>query len=100
MGQQEQAVTAVVTLLTEHGWRAAGATRVETVRMPTQQSPVFGGMGGEVATFGGRLRFERDDRRVTVGKRTTCFYRMGADGACGFRNVPTKDIATVVELAK
>ena len=52
---------------------------------------MFGGIGGEVRTFGGRIRLAKGERRVTVGPRTTCFYRMDGRQAVEFDNVPTKD---------
>lgn len=66
----------VETLLTAHGFAADGFTDSQTVRIPTVRAPVFGGIGGELATFGGRKRFARNGLKVTVGKRTTYFYRV------------------------
>jgi hypothetical protein len=67
----------IVDLLLASGFAEAGTTRVDNVRIPTTRSPVFGHgatMGGERATFGGRLRFARGKQRVTVGRYTTSFY--------------------------
>ena len=69
-------VEVMVGLLSERGFRADGFTDSQTVRIPTVRAPVFGGIGGEVATFGGRRRFKRDSLKVTVGKRTTYFYKV------------------------
>lgn len=66
----------VETLLAAHGFVADGFTDSQTVRIPTTRAPVFGGLGGELATFGGRKRFARNGLKVTVGKRTTYFYRV------------------------
>lgn len=66
----------VLTMLSAHGFAPDGFTDTQTVRIPTVRAPVFGGIGGELATFGGRKRFKRDDLKVTVGKRTTYFYRV------------------------
>lgn len=68
----------VITLLSELGYVSAGQTATETVRIPTRRAPVYGGIGGEVRTFGGRARLRVPDREcyVTVGARTTYFYRV------------------------
>ncbi len=64
----------VISALLENGWAENGRTISEQVRIPTSRSPVFGKSGGELATFGGRLRFAKENRKCTVGKRTTYFY--------------------------
>jgi hypothetical protein len=56
-----------IALLVAAGWVPAGQTQSETVRVPTSRSPVFGGIGGELHTFGGRPRFEKGHKRATVG---------------------------------
>jgi len=90
----------VIALLIAHGWQEDGTTREETVRIPTMRSPVFGGVGGELRTFGGRQRLRKGDRRVTVGPRTVCFYRCGPNGPCDFDRVPTKDVRLVCKRAQ
>lgn len=91
MSSKSPLVDEVVAMLKGRGWRVNGHTPSETVRIPTMRAPVFGGIGGEVRTFGGRIRLEKGDRRVTVGPRTTCFYRMDGRNAVEFDNVKTKD---------
>lgn len=68
----------VIEMLIKTGWIADGATREEMVRVPTFKSPLLGRGGGELRTFGGRTRFLRPgtNRKVTVGIRTTVFYRV------------------------
>lgn len=66
----------VIEMLEAHGFVADGFTDTQHVRIPTTRAPVFGGIGGELATFGGRKRFARNNLKVTVGKRTTYFYRV------------------------
>lgn len=90
-------VQTVIELLLENGWEPDGETRSETVRVPTAACPAFGKSGGELRTFGGRMRFAKGDRRVTVGKVTCCFYIYGPDGPTGFQNVPTRVLDWVRE---
>ena len=85
----------VIAELLAHGWRRAGSTRAEVVRVPTMRCPVFGGIGGERRAFGGRPRFAKGDQRCTVGKRTTCFYTMSSEGPTGFLDIPTKDLDAI-----
>ena len=67
----------MLALLGEEGFVPDGDTRTETVRVPTMRSPVFGGSGGELHSFGGRQRLRKPgtDLCVTVGPRTTFLYR-------------------------
>ena len=60
----------VLELLLQNGWVEDGTTRLQSFRTA---SPAYG--GGSVVTLGGRIRLKREDWSVTVGKRTTCFYR-------------------------
>lgn len=94
--RQEKAaarITAAAQILTAAGYVPAGETHQEAVRMGTSASPVYGGTGGEVRTFGGRARFELPgtDRRATVGTQSVSLYRVLGRKAQGFRNVPTSD---------
>lgn len=93
----EDAVNGVIELLNASGFVADGFTDSQTVRIPTVRSPVFGGIGGELATFGGRRRFKRDSLKVTVGKRTTYFYRvMGKQLDPDFgKRFDTKDLEAI-----
>jgi hypothetical protein len=91
---------AAIELLRSKGWEDAGRTASETVRIPTMKAPVFGGIGGEVRTFGGRLRLVKGEiRRVTVGPRTVNFYEMGPDGRANFHQAKTKDLEKIGQLA-
>lgn len=93
---QRPHVTALATTaLLDHGWTEAGLTRSEVVRIPTSQSPVFGGIGGELRAFGGRARFAKGERRCTVGPRLTCFYRLSAEGPTDFLRIPTTDLEAI-----
>jgi hypothetical protein len=96
MTRQEKAslrIAAAVQILTAAGYRPAGETRQETVRVGTSASPVLGGTGGELRTFGGRARFELPgtDRRATVGPQTTQLYRVIDGKAQDFVGVTTSD---------
>lgn len=74
--ETEQPIDRIIKLLLMMGFTPDGQTKIEHVRILTQKVPVFGGIGGERATFGGRQRFIRGDQRCTVGKHTICFYRI------------------------
>lgn len=86
------ALAEVVNVLTLAGWVADGTTAAETVRVPTTDSPVFGGIGGELRTFGGRERFAKGERRVTVGKRTVFFYTPIKGGLVDGKQFGTSDL--------
>jgi len=96
--EAEQSVDRLVKLLLMMGFIEDGQTKIEHVRIATQKNPVFGGIGGERATFGGRKRFVRGDQRVTVGKRTTCFYRIENGKPTEFHNYETKDYDGICEF--
>ena len=96
---------AVFDLLTSRGFVADGATRSETVRVPTSRSPVLGKSGGEVRTFGGRQRLALPGTnvRVTVGSRTVFLYRVFEPGGNieTIAHVRTHDVEELrIELAK
>lgn len=94
-------VETVIEILLANGWTRAGQTESETVRIPTMRAPVFGGIGGELRTFGGRARFARGERRrVTVGPRRICFYEVVNKKAQGFMSLPTKAIDQIKVLAQ
>lgn len=66
---------AVAAALTAAGFVPDGATPTEHVRIPTVKNPVYGGLGGKPATFGGRARYSHPSGvKATVGKVTTCVY--------------------------
>ena len=93
---QSSSMVQVVSLLLQSGFREAGTTRVEQLRIPTTRSPVSGHgrnpPGGELTTFGGRLRFSRGKQRVTVGRFTTSFYTTLEDTSRQpFQNFVTQD---------
>ena len=82
-----------IAILLAAGFQPHGETASQTVRIPTVRAPVYGGIGGELATFGGRPRFVKPGTtlRVTVGKVTTCFYDV-VDGQTKYLvNLPTRD---------
>ncbi len=93
-------VEAAARVLAEAGYTEAGTTREETVRIGTMASPIYGGSGGELRTFGGRHRFERADARATVGPQTTCLYRVVEGKPTGFVNVPTSDLDALRKLLR
>ena len=81
--------------LLQHGWEQAGRTRAETVRVPTQRSPVYGGLGGEIRTFGGRrrLRLPGTSGCATVGLHTTCLYRQERGRVSDMTRCPSKALS-------
>lgn len=71
---QRVAVTEAV-LAAGAGFIPAGTTDTETVRIPTQASPVYGATGGELRTIGGRARYTKPGTTVRAelwrqGKRS------------------------------
>lgn len=100
--RQEKAqarISAAAEILIGAGYVPAGETHQETVRVPTQASPIFGMTGGELRTFGGRARFELPgtDRRATVGPQTVSLYRVQDRKATDFTNVATADTEALAE---
>lgn len=77
LGLAPLAVERAIAVLTAAGFVPDGATREEQVRIPTSRAPVYGGIGGELRTVGGRKRFTipETDIHVTVGPTTVCIYR-------------------------
>lgn len=96
MTKTEQAKAAAIQALLDAGFAPDGETPTETVRVPTRNSPLFGKSGGELATFGGRLRFSKagTDIKATVGTRTTYLYR-SHNGISGIAHLDTKNIEGV-----
>jgi hypothetical protein len=70
-----RAMENVIQKLKELGWQENGETMKREFRMPTQKVPLYGKSGGELVTLGGRQRFKRGDYFVTVGGKTTFFYK-------------------------
>jgi hypothetical protein len=70
---------AVFDALKAAGFIEDGHTVTHHVRIGTAKNPVYGGLGGKAATFGGRQRFVRPGTQIkaTVGPRTTNFYLVG-----------------------
>lgn len=66
----------VIATLLDLGFVPAGETTEQIVRMPTMRVPVYGGLGGERRTLGGRDRYvlPGTELRATVGPRTTNVY--------------------------
>ena len=85
------AANRVATLLAESGWQPFGETKSEQVRIGTSKVPVYGGIGGEVRTFGGRQRYRKGetDLFVTLGRNSVCFYHRQDGKAIGFRTYAT-----------
>jgi hypothetical protein len=83
----------IVDLLASAGFVADGAT--ESIVMPTAGTHRCGraDVGGRVSP--GRRRFKRGEDRVTVGPRTTCFYRVVSGSARDFQNIRTKDVHAI-----
>lgn len=82
-------VQAAMAVLLDAGFVPDGTTRTDTVRVPTQASPVYGGSGGELATFGGRQRLARGMLKATVGPRTVALYRRDGAGLAGTVGIAT-----------
>ncbi len=103
----------VIKLLLENGWEEDGTTMAQSFRT---HSFAFG--GGPIARVGGRIRLKKGDNKVTVGKRTTCFFRkpenpktVPGQGRMAGRtmytfndwpmtNISTKDIEQIKEYIK
>lgn len=90
----------IVELLLSAGFIPIGTTKTEHVRISTRKCPVFGGIGGKKATFGGRQRYQHGDQRVTVGKRTVCFYRVESGKPTNFKNYDTKDYDEISDFIR
>ena len=73
------------------GWQENGQQETRSYRTTTPAFP------GSIITTGGRLRFlGPDNRRCTVGKRTTCFFEMVNNEPANFRNYSTaKDLEKI-----
>jgi hypothetical protein len=93
-------MTAVIKLLLDKGFVEDGVTATEQVRIPTVQTPVFGGAGGTLATFGGRQRFSHPVSKVkaTVGLVTTFFYTVNNKTTKPIAHLRTKDFDEVLEV--
>ena len=87
MTRTQQAVSRIQAALQAAGWEQDGQTDVKQVRVPTMKSPVFGGTGGELVKMGGRDRWKKGQRRVTVGARTTFFWTIGKNDGRQFSTV-------------
>lgn len=89
----------VVELLLAAGFQEAGCTRVERVRVPTMNAPVFGATGGEPRTFGDRQRLclPGTDVYATVGPRTTYLYVVQGGKTTGLNHVSTSDTEEVLK---
>lgn len=84
----------ITRLCLNNGFEADGSTKTEPVKFITKDSYP---LAGAPAIFGGRLRL-RDSKsnwKVTIGKRTTCFYRVEKHRSGNFKNFPTKNIDEV-----
>lgn len=95
MTKTEQAKRDAIEALLAVGFSHDGKTAQTTARVPTKASPLLGKAGGELRTFGGRLRFvlSGTNIRATVGDRTTSLYRIAAQGGVqSIAALDTKDI--------
>lgn len=92
--KQPAYVEAVINVLLELAFFPDGFTAEQRVRIPTTAAPVYGGIGGKLATFGGRQRFSKENCpiRVTVGKGTTNVYRVVNKQTEFIANLKTKEI--------
>ena len=79
----------IIRELQKRGWVIDGRTQSKTVRIPTRRVPLFGKSGGELATFGSRIRLFRKGLYVTVGKQITFFYVKGVTGVVSKARVKT-----------
>lgn len=90
-----------IAALEQAGFVDDGETRSETVRIGTTKSPILnrGKSGGEIRTFGGRKRLKLPGTqwKVTVGKRTVCFYK--TPGPTDFQTFEASDPRAVHEAA-
>lgn len=79
-------VDEAIAALLELGFAPAGETAEQLVRIPTARSPIFGGLGGERRTIGGRARYALPgtDLRVTIGPRTVNVYFSRGGGKTEF----------------
>ena len=94
MAAQQDAIEVVLSA----GFQAAGTTPTERVKFPVSTGH---GLGFKGATFGGRPRFSKGDRRVTVGKITTNFYEIGVTGQpTNFICLRTRDLDAIREQAR
>ncbi len=92
-------VDEVVATLLELGFSPAGETAEQVVRIPTMRSPVYGGLGGERRTLGGRARYALPGTalRVTVGPRTVNVYLSRGGGKTEWvLNEKTKALTALV----
>ncbi len=96
----EMDLAAAVEALVEAGYEPDGQTRTETVRTGSASNPVYGGIGGRIASFGGRMRFALPGQaaRATVGKVTVALYDRGPEGKPeNMRTLPTRETAQLRE---
>jgi hypothetical protein len=84
----------IIEVLLQAGLVPDGQTAQEHVRIPTMRSPVFGGIGGERRTFGGRERYRKPGTplRVTVGLRTVNVYVVTDRGPRFLANYQTREV--------
>lgn len=91
-------VVALLPLLDEAGWLPAGATSPGAVRFPIMRNTVCVGAGGELRSYGNRLRFRKGDFWLTVGPKKVCRYRVTAAGPRDFETVASSDLPAVRAL--
>lgn len=87
MTRRQQALAKIQEALeASPDWQADGETATQEVRIPTREAPVGnrGKSGGKLTTLGGRTRYRRGDRFVTIGQRTTYFWTKGQQDGKAF----------------
>ncbi len=100
MKNSELNMANVINLLIDNCFIEDGKTKETTVRIPTVDSPLFGKSGGILVTFGGRLRFNKENTTIkaTVGKRTTYIYYLENSTPKTLISVDTKEFEKIKEV--
>lgn len=86
----------VINELLKLGYCLNGETDTNTFRIITSKSYPL--PGAEITTGGRqRLSYPNSSYRVTVGKRTVCFYEVDNKKAYSFNSFKTSDIELIVK---
>lgn len=87
----------ITMLCLNNGFEENGSTKTGHVKIITKDSYPF---AGALATFGGRLRLKstKSNWKVTIGKRTTCFYQVENQQGFNFTNFPTKNVEKISQF--
>jgi hypothetical protein len=81
----------IIDLLKSEGFQDTGETTTRVDRTITTKSFP---LPGKISFSGGRLRLARGDQRVTIGKRTACFYRVVNSQVAEPKNQAVKELTT------